>query len=84
VLYMAALVAKRYNPLIAAFVKRLVAKKPKRYSCRLHAQTAGHPQRHGARWAALEIRWPTRRQSGRLIRRSAERRRHRVPTAWLP
>jgi transposase len=29
VLYMAALVAKRYNPLIAAFAKRLAGKKPK-------------------------------------------------------
>jgi len=29
VLYMAALVAKRYNPLIAAFAKRLTGKKPK-------------------------------------------------------
>ena len=52
-LYMAAVVAKKRNPMIAAFAQaaRQVAQG---HHYRLHAQVTGDPQRDAARWHRLE------------------------------
>lgn len=56
VLYMGALVATQYNPVIRAFCQRLLAIGKSKKSChhRLYAQTLGHTQRHDQQRAALE------------------------------
>jgi transposase len=56
VVYMAAIVAMRHNPVIRAFYERLVsAGKPKKVAIRgVHAQAAYDPQCHAARPSHME------------------------------
>ena len=75
---MAALVAKRCNPRIAAFAKRLAGKNPKviLVACmRKLLVILNAMLRDGQPWKYAETP---------VLAASADRRRHRVPTAWLP